>query len=119
MVPEAMQASSGDTFMVEQKPATPMMHTQASTRLWSLLRRSWISLLRSQPLPPPMSRATMLKKMGSRSWVMFRPPSPAVACTMAAHKMCIRDRCDIVPTLIELMGMEQPKEMTGKSLLVK
>ncbi|MCF0122139.1 MAG: 2,3-bisphosphoglycerate-independent phosphoglycerate mutase [Lachnospiraceae bacterium] len=25
---------------------------------------------------------------------------------------------DIVPTLIELMGMEQPKEMTGKSLLV-
>ncbi|WP_230399828.1 2,3-bisphosphoglycerate-independent phosphoglycerate mutase [Novisyntrophococcus fermenticellae] len=27
--------------------------------------------------------------------------------------------CDIVPTLIELMGMEQPKEMTGKSLLIK
>ncbi|MBQ0059548.1 MAG: 2,3-bisphosphoglycerate-independent phosphoglycerate mutase [Lachnospiraceae bacterium] len=26
---------------------------------------------------------------------------------------------DIVPTLIELMGMEQPKEMTGKSLLEK
>lgn len=26
---------------------------------------------------------------------------------------------DIVPTLIEIMGMEQPKEMTGKSLLVK
>lgn len=26
---------------------------------------------------------------------------------------------DIVPTLIELMGMEQPEEMTGKSLLVK
>ncbi len=25
---------------------------------------------------------------------------------------------DIVPTLLELMGMEQPKEMTGKSLLV-
>ena len=25
---------------------------------------------------------------------------------------------DIVPTLIELMGMEQPKEMTGKSLLI-
>ena len=28
-------------------------------------------------------------------------------------------RADIVPTLIELMGMEQPSEMTGKSLLVK
>ena len=27
--------------------------------------------------------------------------------------------CDIAPTLIELMGLEQPKEMTGKSLLVK
>ncbi len=26
---------------------------------------------------------------------------------------------DIAPTLIELMGMEQPKEMTGQSLLVK
>ena len=26
---------------------------------------------------------------------------------------------DIVPTLIELMGMEQPAEMTGKSLIVK
>ena len=27
--------------------------------------------------------------------------------------------CDIVPTLIEIMGMEKPKEMTGESLLVK
>lgn len=26
---------------------------------------------------------------------------------------------DIAPTLIEIMGMEQPEEMTGKSLLVK
>ena len=26
--------------------------------------------------------------------------------------------CDIIPTLIEMMGMEQPKEMTGKSLLI-
>ncbi len=26
---------------------------------------------------------------------------------------------DIAPTLIEMMGMEQPKEMTGKSLLQK
>ena len=26
---------------------------------------------------------------------------------------------DIIPTLIELMGMEQPKEMTGKSLLIE
>lgn len=27
--------------------------------------------------------------------------------------------CDIIPTMIELMGMEQPAEMTGHSLLVK
>ena len=26
---------------------------------------------------------------------------------------------DIVPTLIEMMGMEQPAEMTGKSLLME
>jgi len=26
---------------------------------------------------------------------------------------------DIIPTMIEMMGMEQPKEMTGKSLLMK
>ena len=26
--------------------------------------------------------------------------------------------CDIIPTLIEMMGMEQPAEMTGKSLLI-
>ncbi len=27
--------------------------------------------------------------------------------------------CDIVPTMIELMGMEKPAEMTGESLLIK
>ena len=27
--------------------------------------------------------------------------------------------CDIVPTLIEIMGMEKPAEMTGESLLIK
>jgi 2,3-bisphosphoglycerate-independent phosphoglycerate mutase len=27
--------------------------------------------------------------------------------------------CDIVPTLLEVMGMEQPAEMTGESLLIK
>ncbi len=27
--------------------------------------------------------------------------------------------CDIVPTMIDLMGMEQPEEMTGKSLLIR
>jgi 2,3-bisphosphoglycerate-independent phosphoglycerate mutase len=27
--------------------------------------------------------------------------------------------CDIVPTLLEVMGLEQPAEMTGQSLLIK
>lgn len=27
--------------------------------------------------------------------------------------------CDIVPTLIEMMGMEKPEEMTGESLLIR
>ena len=27
--------------------------------------------------------------------------------------------CDIVPTLLEVMGLEQPAEMTGHSLLVR
>ena len=27
--------------------------------------------------------------------------------------------CDIAPTLIEIMGMEKPAEMTGESLLIK
>jgi len=26
--------------------------------------------------------------------------------------------CDIVPTMIEIMGLEKPAEMTGESLLV-
>ena len=27
--------------------------------------------------------------------------------------------CDIAPTLLEIMGLPQPEEMTGKSLLIK
>jgi 2,3-bisphosphoglycerate-independent phosphoglycerate mutase len=27
--------------------------------------------------------------------------------------------CDIIPTMIAMMGMEQPKEMTGRSLLIR
>ncbi len=27
--------------------------------------------------------------------------------------------CDIVPTLIDIMGMKQPAEMTGRSLLIR
>jgi 2,3-bisphosphoglycerate-independent phosphoglycerate mutase len=27
--------------------------------------------------------------------------------------------CDVAPTMLDLLGVEQPKEMTGKSLIVK
>lgn len=27
--------------------------------------------------------------------------------------------CDIIPTMLEIMGLEQPKEMTGESLIIK
>ncbi|MBE0700283.1 MAG: 2,3-bisphosphoglycerate-independent phosphoglycerate mutase, partial [Acholeplasmataceae bacterium] len=27
--------------------------------------------------------------------------------------------CDIAPTLLEILGIKQPKEMTGKSLIIK
>lgn len=27
--------------------------------------------------------------------------------------------CDIAPTLLEIMGLPQPEEMTGESLIVK
>ena len=27
--------------------------------------------------------------------------------------------CDIAPTLLDLMGLEKPKEMTGESLIVR
>ena len=27
--------------------------------------------------------------------------------------------CDIAPTMLDIMGLEQPKEMTGESLLIR
>ncbi|MCR5848168.1 MAG: 2,3-bisphosphoglycerate-independent phosphoglycerate mutase [Lachnospiraceae bacterium] len=47
-------------------------------------------------------------------------PVPFILVNGPEGKKLREDGClaDIVPTIIELMGMEQPKEMTGKSLLV-
>ena len=47
---------------------------------------------------------------------------PRVALINADPKYKLKEGgrlCDICPTLIELMGMEQPKEMTGVSLLTE
>lgn len=48
-------------------------------------------------------------------------PVPFILVNAGEEYDLREDGClaDIVPTLIELMGMEQPEEMTGKSLLIK
>ncbi|MCL4139389.1 UNVERIFIED_CONTAM: hypothetical protein GTU68_054736 [Idotea baltica] len=48
-------------------------------------------------------------------------PVPLVLVSNEAH-MTLKDKgalCDIAPTALELMGIEQPTEMTGSSLLAK
>lgn len=48
-------------------------------------------------------------------------PVPFILINADASYSLKEDGClaDIIPTMIELMGMEQPAEMTGKSLLLK
>ncbi len=48
-------------------------------------------------------------------------PVPFILVNYDSAYTLKEDGClaDIIPTLIEIMGMEQPKEMTGKSLLIK
>ncbi|MDP6494809.1 MAG: 2,3-bisphosphoglycerate-independent phosphoglycerate mutase, partial [Dehalococcoidia bacterium] len=47
-------------------------------------------------------------------------PVPSVLVGSPADVTSLRHGClaDIAPTLLELMGLEHPKEMTGQSLLV-
>ena len=46
---------------------------------------------------------------------------PAVLVNGAADILALANGrlCDIAPTLLDLMGLDQPDEMTGKSLLLK
>lgn len=55
------------------------------------------------------------------SWVHTTNPVPFILVNADPSYTLREGGClaDIAPTLIELMGMEQPKEMTGKSLLIK
>ena len=46
-------------------------------------------------------------------------PFILVNCHKAKGLMEDGKLCDIAPTLLDMMGLEQPKEMTGHSLLVK
>ena len=58
-----------------------------------------------------------------RSWLQGQPRDAAWCVLINADpKYKLREGgclADIVPTLIELMGEQQPAEMTGKSLLTK
>ncbi len=42
-----------------------------------------------------------------------------VAITKKDVKLNTGALCDVAPTLLDLLGVEQPKEMTGKSLIIK
>ena len=86
-VPEAMQARRGDTFMEVHIPATPMMVTQASTRLWSLLRLLWMSLLSTTPDTAPMARAVTLNSTGNAICDTVTEPVPELAWTKAAQTL--------------------------------
>ena len=48
-------------------------------------------------------------------------PVPVIVVDPAAPKKILREGgrlCDLCPTILDLMGLEQPKEMTGESLIV-
>ena len=68
-------------------PATPMMVTQASTRLWSLLRLLWMSLLSTTPDTAPMARAATLNSTGNAICDTVTEPVPELAWTKAAETL--------------------------------
>jgi len=46
-------------------------------------------------------------------------PVPFIVVSKAEHTLHTGSLCDIAPTLLELLGLPQPPEMTGRSLLEK
>jgi 2,3-bisphosphoglycerate-independent phosphoglycerate mutase len=42
-----------------------------------------------------------------------------VAITDKSLKLSTGSLCDVAPTLLDLLGVKQPSEMTGKSLIIK
>ena len=47
-------------------------------------------------------------------------PVPVIVIDPAKPKQELRQTgrlCDLCPTMLDMMGMEQPKEMTGESLI--
>ena len=51
----------------------------------------------------------------------YNKPGSVYSCKRRSEIHSERERmsADIIPTLIQLMGMEQPADMTGESLLVE
>lgn len=46
-------------------------------------------------------------------------PALLIGCESRVHKLADGCLADVAPTLLDIMGMEQPEEMTGQSLLLK
>ena len=62
----------------------------------------------------------VMKPDGSPDTAHTTNPVPLIAVGVSEGASLRPGRlCDLVPTMLELMGLAQPSEMTGKSLLVK
>lgn len=63
----------------------------------------------------------MISDDGSPHTAHTTAPVPLVLINYSNQPLCLRDAsgalCDIAPTLLEIMGIDKPAEMTGKSLL--
>ena len=61
------------------------------------------------------------RKTGNPHTAHTTNPVPFILVNVGEGITLRQDGClaDIAPTLLEIMGLEQPKEMTGKSLIVK
>ena len=65
----------------------------------------------------------MLKKMrdefGEPHTAHTTNPAPVIITKKDITLRTDGALCDIAPTMLELLGVDQPKEMTGKSLIIK
>ena len=131
---EAIKSGKYDVIIINFANPDMVGHTGVGRTQPSRPSRQWTPAWAVQWRPSGKWTVSCLsvRTMEMRSsWWTMRPGEPFTAHTtnpvpfilVNADPSCkLREGgalCDIVPTLIELMGMEQPKEMTGKSLLVK
>lgn len=62
----------------------------------------------------------MFEKDGTPFTAHTTNPVPLIAIGTDAKKLASGGKlCDIAPTMLDMMGLKQPSEMTGKSLIIK